>query len=149
MPQITGGDSARNLKLEVSTNGTVWTNVSGAASTVGTSGGAKATGESYTFEGDDPIVTSGKSQPFEVTVTALYTEGASDLFEIARPIYEAGTAFYLRWSPLGGQTGEFVFTTGIGRLTALTYPGGDAAAGGPIMTGLTWRGPKPTKSVAT
>ena len=147
MAQITGAISSKDYVVEYSTNGSSWTDASGAVTTISPTGGGKITGETYTFSGDDPLVTVGKNQPFEIAITAVYTEGVSDLFEIARVPFENGTAFYLRWSPKGGQTGEFMFTTGEGRLTALTYPGGDAANGGPIMTGATWRGKKPTKSV--
>jgi hypothetical protein len=148
MAQITGAVSSNSFKVEISTNGSSWTDISGAANTLEYEGGGKTTGETYTFDGDNPIVTVGKSEPAEVTVAAVYTEGASDTFETIRPLYEAGSDLYLRWSPKGGQTGEFVFTTGAGKVTELVYPAGDASSGDPIMTGFTWRGPKPTKSVA-
>jgi hypothetical protein len=147
MAQVTGAISSKDYSIEISTNGSSWTAVSGAVTTITPSGGGKTTGETYTFEGDDPLVTVGKNQPFELAMTAVYTEGASDLFETARPVYENGSDFYVRWSPKGGQSTEFMFTTGAGKITNLTYPGGDAGNGGPIMTGLTWRGKKPTKSV--
>lgn len=147
MAQITGAVSSADVKIEVSTNGSTWTNVSGAAGTVEPSGGNKITSESYTFDGDDPIVTTGKNEPFEMKITAVYTEGASDLFEIARPVYESGGAFYVRYSPKGGATGDFQYTTAAGRLTDLTYPSTDASSADPIQTGITWRGARPTKSV--
>jgi hypothetical protein len=104
------------------------------------------TGETYTFLGDGPIVTSGKSQPMDLTITAVYTEGVSSLFNTARAPWADGTNFYVRYSPRGGQTGETMFTTGAGRVTSLTFPSVDAASGAPIMTGLTWRGAAPTPS---
>jgi hypothetical protein len=147
MAQVTGAMSSAEGRLWVSTDGSAWTDVSGATTTVVPSGGGKMTGETYTLDGDNPIVTSGKNTPFELAITAVYTEGASDLFEIVRPLFEAGSPVYVRWSPKGGQTGEFMFTSAAGRVTALTYPGLAADNGNPIPTGLTWRGPKPTKSV--
>lgn len=147
MAQITGAMSSANVKVEVSTNGTTWTDVSGAAATVEPGGGNKMTSETYTFDGEDPIVVTGKNEPFELTITAVYTEGASDLFEIARPVFESGGSFWVRYSPAGGQTGEFQFTTAAGRLTDLTYPSTDASTADPIMTGIVWRGARPTKSV--
>lgn len=148
MAQVTGAVSASDAKIEVSTDGSSWTNVSGMANTVTMTGGGRTTGETYTFDGDGPIVTSGKSQPFEITLGGVYTEGASDLFNLAYTPWKNGTDFYVRWSPKGGQTGEKVYTTGAGRITALTFPNGDAASGAPIMTGVTWRGAAPTISTA-
>lgn len=148
MPQITGAVSSSSYKVEISTNGSTWTDISGAANTVSTSGWEKMTGETYTFDGDNAIVTVGKSQPGEIAVALVYTEGASDAFEVVRAVFEAGSSLYVRYAPKGGQTGEFVFTTGAGVVSSFTYPAGDAASGDPIMTGFTWRGPRPTKSVA-
>jgi hypothetical protein len=149
MAQITGAISSNSFKIEISANGSSWTDISGAANTITPTGGEKATGETYTFDGDNPIVTTGKSQPWEAEVAVVYTEGASDAPEIVRPIYENGTDFYLRYSPKGGQTGEFVYTAGPGKASNFVYPGGDASSGDPVMSGFTYRGPKPTKSVAS
>lgn len=146
MPQVTGAMTSRELVVEISTNGTVWTGVSGAATNITPSGGGRTTGETYTYDGDNPIITVGKIQPFELGVTAVYTEGTSDLFETVRPIFESGGDLWMRWAPRGGQSGEFMFTTGAGKVTALTYPSSPANDGAPIMTGMTWRGQRPTKS---
>lgn len=144
MAQVTGAISSKDFLIEVGTDGTNWTDVSGAASTIEASGGAKMYEDSYTMEGDNPIVTVGKNESQELTLTAIYTEGASDLFELARPAYEAGSPFYIRWSPKGGQAGHKMYTAGPGLLTDLTYPSGDASSAAPVMTGIVFHGPRAT-----
>lgn len=148
MAQITGADSARNAKIEISTNGTVWTDISGAANTLTVSGGARATGETYTFDGDNPLVTVGKSQPADIACTFVYTEGGSDAFVTLLTPYENGSDVWIRWWPRGGQTGEFGFTAGPGKLSAFSYPNVDAGSATPTMSGFTLHATKPQRSVA-
>lgn len=148
MAQITGADSARNAKIEVSTDGSAWTDISGAANTLSVSGGGRATGETYTFSGDNAIVTVGKSQPADITCTFVYTEGGSDAFATLITPWENGSDVWIRWWPKGGQTGEFGFTSGPGKLSSFTYPGADAGSAAPLMGGFTLHSVKPTKSVA-
>lgn len=146
MAQITGFFSAKDARIEVSTDGTTWTDISGAANSVTPSGGGRMTGETYTFDGDNPIVTVGKSQPWDLTITAVYTEGATDVFMLLLPIWESGGDVWVRYAPKGGQTGEKMLTAGPGKLTAFNYPTISAQEGTPVMTGFTYHGPKPAVS---
>lgn len=148
MAQVTGATAAISGKLEISTDGTTYTDISGATTTVAISGGGRTVGETYTLDGDTPLVTVGKSQPLDLTVTCVYTEGGSDVFEVMRVPWESGGDIWVRWAPKGGQTGEFVFTAGPGKVSNFNYPPMDATSGNPIMTGFVYHGPRPTKSVA-
>lgn len=148
MAQITGADSARNAKIEISLNGSSWTDISGAANTLNVTGGARQTGETYTFDGDNPIVTVGKSTPVDIACTFVYTEGGSDAFVTLLTPWENGSDVYIRWWPRGGQTGEFGYTSGPGKLSAFSYPNVDAGSATPTMGGFTLHSVKPTKSVA-
>jgi hypothetical protein len=149
MSQTTGAISSKDYKIETSTNGSSWEDQSGIAMKLEPSGGERATGEGFTFDGDTPIITGGKRAGVTVNVEYVYTEGASDFFEDVRTAYEAGSAFYIRWSPKGGQTGEFVFTTDAGIVKSLKYPAGDAASGDPVISSFDLHTPKITKSVAS
>jgi len=51
-------------------------------------------------------------------------------------------------SPKSGDTGEFTFTTGLGYITSMDLPGGEANQGGPIVLEATMRFPSVTKAVA-
>jgi hypothetical protein len=146
--QTTGADSGRNGKVEISTDGTAWTDISGVANNLTVSGGARQVGETYTFAGDAAIVTTGKSTPVDITVQMVYTEITGEGFEVARAIWEGTNVLYLRWSPRGGQTGEFVFTAGPGRMSAFSWPNVDGTTGNPTLAGFTYRGPTPVKSIA-
>ena len=148
MSQVTGADSARNAKIEISLNGSSWTDISGAANTLNVTGGGRMTAETYTFDGDNAIVTVGKSQPADIACTFVYTEGGSDAFETLRPAWENGSDVWVRWWPRGGQTGEFGFTSGPGKLSSFTYPSIDAGTAAASMGGFTLHSTKPVKSVA-
>jgi hypothetical protein len=145
---MAGEISFSKAKVEVSTNGTTWTDISGAATAVEVKGGDRKVGEAYAYSLDYPIITYGKRDPINVTVKALYTEGASETFETTRAAYEAGTSLYVRWSPKGGATGNFQFTTDAGVVTSIAYPVGEAEKGDPVLCEFTIETAKITKSVA-
>jgi len=146
MTQLSAAISLRDCKVEISTNGTTWTDISGAASSVEVGGGDRQTGEVYTFDGDTALITFGKREPLEVTVKTVYSEGTSEPFEIARGAYEGGTAFYVRWSPRGGATGQARYTTSEGRVTAFGYPVGEVG-GDPLLIEFTVRVADVTRSL--
>lgn len=148
MSQTTGAISSKDFKIESSVNGSSWEDQSGIAMKIDPTGGERATGEGYTFDGDVPVVTVGKRASMMVNVEYLYTEGASDFFEDARAAYEAGTAFYIRWSPKGGQTGEFQFTTAQGVIKNFKYPPGDANSGEPVICSFDLQAPSIAKGAA-
>ena len=58
MAQTTGSVAQSNFKIEVSTNGSAWTDISGQSNTVETDGGEHQTGEQYTADGDVPVESS-------------------------------------------------------------------------------------------
>lgn len=148
MAQTTGAISSTDFKIETSPDGSAWTDRSGFATKITPSGGERPTGQKHTFDGDTPIVTKGKRSARSYAVEYVYTEGASDLFEVVRAAHEAGSAFYLRWSPKGGQTGEFQFTTAAGVITTFTEPMGDAGSADPVVLSFELVTPSSTKSVA-
>ena len=144
---MAGEMSFAKSKVEVSTNGTTWTDISGAATAVSVSGGDRQTGEAYPFNLDTAVITVGKREPIEVTVKALYTEGSPGVYETVRAAYEGGTALYVRWSPKGGTTGNFQFVTDSGIVTSAVYPTGEAGSGDPVMFEFAVKVAKITKSV--
>ena len=149
MTQTTGAISMRNNKIEASTNGSSWTDISGTANSIVAGGGEREIEQTPTFDGDTMIVTAGKRGAIELKVRILYTEGASDAAEVARAAYEAGTAYYLRWSPKGGTSTQFMYTSAAGYIKENTYPGGDAKSAEAIALEYTVVTPSITKSVIT
>lgn len=147
MAQTTSALSAKSAKVEISTNGSSWTDISGVASAVEPGTATRQSGEAYTFDGDTAIITGGKREPVELEVKIVYTEGASDGFEVVRAAFEAGTALYVRYSPKGGTTGNFMFTSDSGLVVDFNYPTIDAEEAAPILTDFTVKTAKVTKSV--
>ena len=133
MTQTTGAMSPQNMYVGFSTNGSSWTEASGYANAVAVGGGERQTGEAYTFDGNTPIVKYGKLGYLTVTVTGIYTEAAAELYNTAQTAYEAGSAFYVRWSPGGGDAGDLGYTTSEGTVINPPYPAGAADTPDPIM----------------
>lgn len=146
MAQTQNAITFANCKVEISTDGSTWTDISGFATSVSLSGGDRQTGTAFTFDGDTAIVKGGKREPLEVEVNIVYTEGVSDPFETVRAAYEAGSALYVRWSPKGGASGDFLFTSDAGIVTNPIYPTGEAGSGDPAAVSFTLLTPKVTKS---
>ncbi|MDR3572856.1 MAG: hypothetical protein P4L50_03260 [Anaerolineaceae bacterium] len=147
MTQTLSGMSFVNTKIEMSTNGTIWTDISGFANQIKVDGGDRDTGEAYTFNGDKAIVTAGKRKPTNLKCLAIYTEGLSDPSEILRGCYEAASPIYLRWSPKGGNSGNFQFVSDPGIVTSEPYPDGEAKTADPIVIDFTIATPGITRNI--
>jgi hypothetical protein len=148
MTQTTGGLSATNASLEISTNGSSWTDVAGFGVKVEPSEQTRQTGEVYTLDGDTAIITSGKLEPIELEITVVYTEGASEPFEVVRGQFQTagGGALYARYSPKGGQSTEFMFTTPAGVVSKFNWPKPDAGTPDPQVIMFAIKVPYVTKS---
>jgi len=149
MAQTTNSEWGGAAKVEISTNGSSWTDISGHANQVNPSPSERRQGEAYTFDGEYPIVKVGKQQSKSVDVKIIYTEETADAFEVARAQHEAagGGTMYVRWSPAGGQGGEFLFTTDAGFVKTFNYAPVDAEEDGPMQVTFTVQCAQITKSV--
>lgn len=144
MAQTTGAISGKDLKIEVSSDGSTWTNISGSANSVNPGEQTRMTGETYTGDGAGAIITSGKREPMEVEVRIVYTETSGEAFATVKARHEsADGSMYLRYSPKGGQTGEYQYTSATGDgvaaagiVSGFTYPETDAGSGDPILAGF-------------
>ena len=133
MGQTTDGLAWVKAQVFVSPDGSTWTDVSGFGASVAVSGGERQVGSQHTMSGDTPIVKGGKRNVVQLTVRYVYTEGASDPFEILRTQHEiAGGPLYAQYSP--EEPGGFWFTTGLGVLENPGYPGGEAGSGDIVMS---------------
>jgi len=111
---------------------------------------ARKSGEAWTFDGDLPIVQSGKREPMEIVVEIIYIETAAEAFEIVRAAHETDgcdNQLCLRWSPGGNNAGDALYTTGRGVITNFVYPPMNAGEGGPILAGFMLKAPGVTHSV--
>lgn len=152
MAQTTNSVWGGAAKVEISINGSAWTDISGHANLVDSPLVERRQGERWTFDGEYPIVKVGKRNSIRIPVTIVYTEQAADAFEVVRAQYESagGGTLYLRWSPKGGDAAEFQYTTDSGFVQAFQYPPVNSEEDGPLMLQFNWQGAQITKSaVAT
>lgn len=137
MAQTTDGITAVDMTLELSTNGTAWTDVSGFSTSVEPDGGARKVGETHTLEGDTPIISKGKRESIDLKCKIVYTEGAADAFAMVQAAYDANTPLYARYSPKGGGSGSKMYTSGPGIVTECPYPAGEAESEDLILVEFT------------
>ena len=152
MTQTTDKFSMAATKVEVSTDGSSWTDISGQAQKVESTAQIRKSGEAYTFDGDTALVCGGKREPIEVTVTIIYNEESDEAFDLARAEFEAddGDAYYVKWTPGGGTGGDYTYSTGAGEIVSFKYPDGDAGSGDPVICEFTIKTAELTvSSVAT
>jgi hypothetical protein len=147
MTQTVDALSGTNLLIEVSADNTTWTDISGASNSIEPGDQTRQTGVVFTFSGDTAIITSGKREPMDITVKAVYTETTGEAFEVVRAIHEGTGEIYIRWAPRGGTTGDAQYTSAKGVLSAFTYPGSAADDAKPIMAGFKVKVPKVTRAL--
>jgi hypothetical protein len=135
MAQTTDGMSFAAHYLAFSKDGSSWTNVSGFSNSVNVTGGERVIGYGFTADGDTPIQKAGKRQGLTVTTRIVYTETADEAYDMAKDQYEltGGGAFYVRWSPGGGDAADLGFTTAAGLVKNPPYPAGTVESGEPIF----------------
>lgn len=140
MPQTSTAMNTVNAVVELSTDGVTWTNISGSTNKVEPSPATVDSGMAATLEGAFKVVTSGKINPVDVTVTILYTETAGEAAALLEAQRASITpAIYFRYTP-GGYNGNYRYkaanSTGntiAARITEFPTVGVDAGNGGPQM----------------
>lgn len=158
MAQTTVAFPQSGYKVEISTDGTAWKDVSGVGANVEVAGGEQQVGEQMTATGEYALVVAGnKIAPYDITIRSVYTEDANETFVLAYTQYE-GTdkQIYARWSPAGGGSGKFQFTTSITGAAAAkvpivscTPPNQDASDGAPALFALVLKSPALFKATIT
>lgn len=143
--QITGADNV----VQMSTDGTNWTDYSGSANSVEPSGGERKKGGTHTFTGDTPIVSVGKRAEVSVKLRIIYTETAGEIAEALVNYYEDKTPVYLRYRPKGSLATYWQFTGGPGYITTMVAPKLEADNGNPVTVDCTWFGPSLAQSAQT
>ena len=139
MTQTTGGIGMALSSFEVSTDFSNWTDMSGFASKLARSGGERKSGEYYTAGTDIPGLTTGPRSPIEVIVDIVYTEGGAGAWKTARTAFlTAAAILYFRYSPKGGQSTEYMFTSEDDNtiITECPEPVGDFGSGDPVFVQL-------------
>jgi len=128
--------TAKNTKVEYSTDGVTYTDISAEVVAVEVGDGSRMTSDVYAFDADTALVLAGKREPLDVTVRLLYTDAGA--WDALRQEFENATTVYFRWSPTGGASGAKQYDAS-GPVTALTYPAGEAASADPVAVAVTIR----------
>ncbi len=139
---IVGADSV----IEISTDDTTWTDISGTMNSFDPSGGERKAGAKHTFYGDVPVLRAGKPSEVTVKMKIMYTETAGEAATTIEALYLANTAAYLRQRPKGTLATYWQFK-GLGYWLTPIFPKSDSEADGPNVLDLTWKGASLIKSV--
>lgn len=151
MAQTTTSDNRAGFKIEVSTDASSWTDISGQANNVSVDGGEQLTGSVHTADGRAPIVTgANKSEAITVTCSCVYTETASQAWRLVKDRYDgAAMTIAVRYSPRGGASAERRYVTANDAGTAIVVPivncivpEGDADSGDALMFEFSVETPK-------
>lgn len=151
MAQTTGAYSNACSTVGISTDGVTFTDISGSTQSVSGTEQTKMSGEAYTFDGKGAIVKGGKFEPMDLVFAIVYTEVATEAYEIARAVFEqtgCEVEVWVRWTPGGAAVGADTLTA-MGPLTSFTYPAIDASTAAPIMGGFTVRSGEIVTTVVT
>ena len=140
MPQSTTAINTVESVVEISIDGTNWSNISGSTNKVEPGPQTADSGMAATFEGRYKIVRSGKYNPVDLSVTILYTETGSEAYTILHGQFLlVNSPLWLRYTP-GGSNGDFRYYTGdsngnkaAGRIVEFPFVSADAGDGGPSM----------------
>ena len=138
-----------NSRIEISPDGTTWTDVSGYSSMLSVSGGDRAIGKFFNFSDDVPQLTPGKRDSLEIALKIALTQANTDADGKARIAYETGAAFYVRWTPGLFASGQKQFTSGKGIVKSYQYPQGGAESSDPLVLDSVVAVPSITKGLAT
>lgn len=124
MAQTTAAVCQSGYKIEISTDGTTWKDVSGVGVGIAVSGGEAQVGEQMTALGEYALVVPGnKIAPYDITIRSVYTEAADETFVVAYGAFE-GTSKLLaaRWAPKGTGATSFNFATSVTGAAVATVP---------------------------
>ena len=105
-----------------------WTDASGHTSSVECGGYETQIGEAYTGSGNGAILTAGKTSPAEITVNSVYTENPAEIFKKLWDAKATKKKVRVKWSPKGGATGNWAFTSSYGFLQSVPPPQGEVSS---------------------
>ena len=134
--------SSCTMCVELSTNGTTWTDFSDYLTVVTPDAVTRDTAEIGVFGEDNKATQVGRKNPIEVTIRSVYVDSTATSnpfsFVWAQWTTTCGGSMAVRWAPAGCATTNQVFSTATAtghysRLISQTPPVGDADDAAPIQ----------------
>jgi len=126
-----------------------WEDISGEGNTVEPSEQTRMQAETYTFDCDVAILTTGKREPVEVTVNVVYVEVTDSVYDKMDAAFKANDKIGVQWFPSGKADGNWMFSISPALISALQDPSLDAGVADPLMATFTVRAPEAVRSVYT
>lgn len=135
MAQVTGQTTGADFYAAVSTDGSSYTDISGAATMVEPKTRERKHGERFSGEGDYPVKAYGKQEAQEWELTVIYTKTAGQAYALLKTAYAAKTRLNLRYAPEGNTTANDRFTLSGSdvRVVELDFPTSDASEENPVV----------------
>jgi hypothetical protein len=136
----TGAMSGAYGKIEIQTGGSgAFVDISGSAQSVDVTTVKRLYGKAYPLDIDYPKNTYGKTDGAEMTVNVIYTEVVAEGYQVALTSFETagGGLVAIKLTPGGTVALSDTYTTAIGRIISIDYPGFDGSKGDPIMCSFT------------
>ena len=143
MAQVTGQTTGAYFYAAVSTDGSSYTDVSGAATMVEPKAAQRKHGEAYTGGSEDyPAKAYGKLEAQEWELTVIYTKTSNEPYDLLHDAFTAGTRLNLRYCPEGNTTGNerFTLSGASARVVELDFPTADGSEENPVLCKATFAG---------
>jgi hypothetical protein len=128
-------------KIEIQPGCTgAWRDIGGEATTITLPKQAVSSGSVPVFNDDNHVITTGKVEPVTITISAVYTEEATEAWEYVRGVWQnagCNKALCVRATPRGGNVGDLEINIGDANtpayLVGFKPPDLSAAEGGPAQ----------------
>ena len=118
----------KNCKVEFSADASTWVDISDESNSVTMSGFEIETEATPLFGEAKKVQTVGGYGMGTITVRAMYAETTSGAWGLANTAYVNRGILYVRWSPRGGSTGYYKFTSDAGVVKSPVWPVGEDGA---------------------
>lgn len=118
----------KNCKVEFSADASTWVDISDESNSVTMSGFEIETEATPLFGEAKKVQTVGGYGMGTITVRAMYAETTSGAWGLANTAYVNRGSLYVRWSPRGGSTGYYKFTSDAGVVKSPVWPVGEDGA---------------------
>ncbi len=118
----------KNCKVEFSADASTWVDISDEANSVAMSGFELETEATPVFGEAKKVQTVGGFAIGTVTIRSMYAETTGGAWGLAHIAHTNRTALYVRWSPRGGTTGQYRFTSDAGYVKSPVWPVGEDGA---------------------
>ena len=134
MGQTTAAITFRNAKVELSSDGSTWSDVSGSTSAVIVDGGERPVTEFVPLFSETTKAKTGERARVDIVVKSVYTEVPGEAYSILDTAYLIGGEIGLRWTPAGGSNvGSIRYYARGANVKKPAYPGGEVGEAKIIM----------------